>query len=104
MVWVNTVGPWYNPQESYPYYRLPFCVPDVVGTKSMRPSGLGEILAGNKLRDSGVDIKFKGERDPTAFFLFAAFAQHRYVNTKLGVLLARVSCTCAGDRLAMVVL
>lgn len=62
-MWVNTVGPWYNPQESYPYYRLPFCVPDVVGTKKRRPSGLGEILAGNELRNSGVDIKFKREAD-----------------------------------------
>lgn len=61
MVWVNTVGPWYNPQESYPYYRLPFCAPDVVGIKKKRPSGLGEILAGNELRNSGVDIRFKRE-------------------------------------------
>lgn len=65
VVWVNTVGPWYNPQESYPYYRLPFCAPDVVGIKKKRPSGLGEILAGNELRNSGVDIKFKGERERT---------------------------------------
>lgn len=61
MVWVNTVGPWYNPQESYPYYRLPFCAPDVKGIKKKRPSGLGEILAGNELRNSGVDIRFKRE-------------------------------------------
>ncbi|CAM9191005.1 unnamed protein product [Ectocarpus sp. 8 AP-2014] len=60
IVWVNTVGPWHNPQESYPYYRLPFCVPDLVeGTKQKRPSGLGELLAGNELRNSGMDVKFK---------------------------------------------
>lgn len=63
IVWVNTVGPMNNPQESYPYYdRLPFCTPDKVeGAKKKRPSGLGEILAGNELRNSGTDIKFKGE-------------------------------------------
>ncbi|CAN0217746.1 unnamed protein product [Ectocarpus sp. 6 AP-2014] len=61
IVWVNTVGPWNNPQESYPYYHLPFCVPDLVdGTKQKRPSGLGELLAGNELRNSGMDVKFKG--------------------------------------------
>lgn len=62
IVWVNTVGPMNNPQESYPYYRLPFCTPDgVENTKTKRPSGLGEILAGNELRNSGTDIKFRGE-------------------------------------------
>eukprot|EP00903_Cladosiphon_okamuranus_P013038 g12165.t1 len=65
VVWVNTVGPWYNPQESYPYYKLPFCVPNVVGFMKKRPSGLGEILAGNELRNSGVDIKFKHPQEKT---------------------------------------
>lgn len=60
VVWVNKVGPWYNPQESYPYYRLPYCVPPMAeGAKKKRPSGLGEILAGNELRNGGIDIKFK---------------------------------------------
>ncbi|CAM9735509.1 unnamed protein product, partial [Ectocarpus fasciculatus] len=67
IVWVNTVGPWYNPQESYPYYRLPFCVPELVeGTKQKRPSGLGELLAGNELRNSGMDVKFKAPLPKTA--------------------------------------
>lgn len=62
IVWVNTVGPMNNPQESYPYYdRLPFCTPDKVEGAKKRPSGLGEILAGNELRNSGMDIKFKGK-------------------------------------------
>lgn len=74
-MWVNTVGPWYNPQESYPYYRLPFCVPELVeGTKKKRPSGLGEILAGNELRNSGMDIKFKGERGRERALLACAAA------------------------------
>lgn len=62
-MWVNTVGPWYNPQESYAYYTLPFCAGDhVEGVKEKRPSGLGEILAGNQLRNSGTGIRFKGAR------------------------------------------
>ena len=24
-LWVNTVGPYHNPQETYPYYSLPYC-------------------------------------------------------------------------------
>jgi hypothetical protein len=26
-LWVNKVGPFPNPQETYPYYSLPFCHP-----------------------------------------------------------------------------
>jgi transmembrane 9 superfamily protein 3 len=26
-LWVNTIGPYHNPQETYPYYDLPYCKP-----------------------------------------------------------------------------
>ena len=32
-LWVNKVGPYHNPQETYVYYSLPFCRP-----KKLRPS------------------------------------------------------------------
>jgi len=58
-LWVNQVGPYFNPQETYPYYRLPFCRPEMgVKTKRKR-QGTGEILAGNDLRDSGYFLEFK---------------------------------------------
>lgn len=28
-LWTNKVGPYHNPQETYDYYSLPFCKPDV---------------------------------------------------------------------------
>ena len=28
-VWTNKVGPYHNPQETYDYYSLPFCKPNV---------------------------------------------------------------------------
>ena len=28
-VWTNKVGPYHNPQETYDYYKLPFCKPNV---------------------------------------------------------------------------
>lgn len=31
-VYVNKVGPYFNPQETYHYYSLPVCRPDRVGT------------------------------------------------------------------------
>eukprot|EP00736_Rhodelphis_marinus_P003187 Rmarinus@m.13781 len=65
-VFLNVVGPYHNPQETYFYYALPFCRPS---HREMRPrkhmSGLGEVLEGNKLRDSGIDIFFKENTDTT---------------------------------------
>ncbi|KAG0448864.1 hypothetical protein HPP92_027626 [Vanilla planifolia] len=56
-LWVNKVGPYNNPQETYNYYSLPFCHP---GENPMhRWGGLGEVLGGNELIDSQVDIRFQ---------------------------------------------
>lgn len=57
-LWVNTVGPYHNPQETYPYYQLPFCKPDLGIETKKRPSGIGEILEGNELRNSGFKLHF----------------------------------------------
>eukprot|EP00250_Pteridium_aquilinum_P031290 c4336_g1_i1 orf=498-2270(-) len=58
VLWVNKVGPYYNPQETYNYFSLPFCSAgnDIPVHKW---GGLGEVLEGNELIDSQVDIKFK---------------------------------------------
>ncbi|EPS65883.1 hypothetical protein M569_08888, partial [Genlisea aurea] len=56
-LWVNKVGPYNNPQETYNYYTLPFCHPS--GNAAHRWAGLGEVLGGNELIDSQIDIKFK---------------------------------------------
>jgi hypothetical protein len=43
-VWVNKVGPYFNPQETYPYYdnsRLPFCRPQALGVDSYRKKRQG---------------------------------------------------------------
>ncbi|KAF3661957.1 Transmembrane 9 superfamily member 3 [Capsicum annuum] len=55
-LWVNKVGPYNNPQETYNYYSLPYCHPGDGGHKW---GGLGEVLGGNELIDSRIDIKFK---------------------------------------------
>ncbi|XP_042066809.1 transmembrane 9 superfamily member 1 [Salvia splendens] len=56
-LWVNKVGPYNNPQETYNYYSLPFCSPSKNGAHKW--GGLGEVLGGNELIDSQIDIKFK---------------------------------------------
>lgn len=60
-LWVNKVGPYNNPQETYNYYYLPFCkrLPDKKAEHSW--GGLGEVLQGNELINSQLDLKFKGK-------------------------------------------
>ncbi|XP_038709330.1 transmembrane 9 superfamily member 1 [Tripterygium wilfordii] len=60
-LWVNKVGPYNNPQETYNYYILPFCHP--AGDPAHKWGGLGEVLGGNELIDSLVDIKFRKNVD-----------------------------------------
>ncbi|CAA7404508.1 unnamed protein product [Spirodela intermedia] len=60
-LWVNKVGPYDNPQETYNYYSLPFCRP---GDNPVHKwSGLGEVLGGNELIDSELKIFFKDDVD-----------------------------------------
>ncbi|ONK56234.1 uncharacterized protein A4U43_C10F5500 [Asparagus officinalis] len=60
-LWVNKVGPYHNPQEMYNYYNLPFCKPSEHPTHKW--GGLGEVLGGNELIDSQIDIKFQRDVD-----------------------------------------
>ncbi|KAK9834844.1 hypothetical protein WJX81_003258 [Elliptochloris bilobata] len=61
-LWVNKVGPYNNPQETYNYYYLPFCQPSGRGEKPAHKwGGLGEVLQGNELIDSQLDLKFRTE-------------------------------------------
>lgn len=73
ILWVNKVGPSRNPQETYLYYNLPWCVaPDkesVIKTETPR-EGLGEALMGYELRKSGIDIKFQRVFHPLLNFIF----------------------------------
>jgi len=65
-LWVNKVGPYNNPQETYNYYTLPFCKP---GDGKTRPEhkwgGLGEVLEGNELIDSQLAFKFRMDMQKT---------------------------------------
>lgn len=58
VLWMNTVGPYHNRQETYNYYSLPFCRG---GKKEISHyhETLGENILGIELEYSGVDINFK---------------------------------------------
>lgn len=56
-VWTNKVGPYHNPQETYDFYTLPFCKPNMKAIRHKYDS-LGVTLEGSDLLDSGLHLKF----------------------------------------------
>ena len=56
LLYVNKVGPYFNPHETYHYYQLPVCRPKKIEHKSLT---LGEVLDGDRMAMSEYDIKFK---------------------------------------------
>ena len=60
VLWMNTVGPYHNRQETYAYFSLPFCQ-GPKQTISHYHETLGEALQGTELEFSGLEIEFKGE-------------------------------------------
>lgn len=62
VLWMNTVGPYVNHQETYNYFSLPFCR----GPKkeiSHYHETIAEALQGVELEFSGLDMKFKADID-----------------------------------------
>ncbi|XP_003385405.1 PREDICTED: transmembrane 9 superfamily member 1-like [Amphimedon queenslandica] len=55
VLYVNKVGPYYNPQETYHYYSLAVCVPEKIEHRSLT---LGEVLDGDRMAVSLYDIQF----------------------------------------------
>lgn len=56
MLYVNKVGPYHNPQETYHYYQLPVCSPEKIRHKSLT---LGEVLDGDRMAESLYQIRFR---------------------------------------------
>lgn len=66
-LWVNTVGPYSNPQETYEYYSLPYCAPLIKFSPRTNQScfnerktlTIGEQISGYAFCDSGYAITFR---------------------------------------------
>ncbi|KAG8455382.1 hypothetical protein GDO86_001541 [Hymenochirus boettgeri] len=56
MLYVNKVGPYHNPQETYHFYQLPVCAPQQIRHKSLT---LGEVLDGDRMAESMYRISFQ---------------------------------------------
>ena len=59
VLWMNTVGPYHNRQETYKYFSLPFCKGPQQSI-SHHHETMGEALQGVELEFSGLEITFKG--------------------------------------------
>ncbi|EFA76586.1 TM9 protein B [Heterostelium album PN500] len=58
--YVNNIGPFSNPSETYEYFSLPFCRPEHLTHKK---SKLGEILQGDSAVLSDYDLPFRVQKD-----------------------------------------
>jgi transmembrane 9 superfamily member 3 len=59
VLWMNTVGPYHNRQETYSYFSLPFCMGPEKEISHYHET-LSEALQGVELVFSGLDIDFQG--------------------------------------------
>lgn len=66
IVWMNTIGPYHNRQETYEYYSLPFCKGEKKAISHYHET-LGEALQGVELEFSGLDIQFKKDTPLTRY-------------------------------------
>lgn len=66
VLWMNTVGPYYNQQETYSYTSLPFCLGSQKEVGHHHET-IGEALQGVELTFSGIDIKFKHDVVKTSY-------------------------------------
>lgn len=58
VLWMNTVGPYVNHQETYNYFSLPFCRGPKQNISHYHET-IAEAIQGVELEFSGVDMKFK---------------------------------------------
>uniref|UniRef100_A0A915IV59 Transmembrane 9 superfamily member n=1 Tax=Romanomermis culicivorax TaxID=13658 RepID=A0A915IV59_ROMCU len=63
ILYVNKVGPYSNPQETYHYYHLPVCRPLEVVHKKL---SLAELMNGDRMAESIYNISFRVDTPKTA--------------------------------------
>uniref|UniRef100_A0A915JCR7 Transmembrane 9 superfamily member n=1 Tax=Romanomermis culicivorax TaxID=13658 RepID=A0A915JCR7_ROMCU len=66
VLWMNTVGPYHNRQETYSYYSLPFCRGNKETIEHYHET-LSEALLGVELDFSGLHMEFKADIAKTPY-------------------------------------
>lgn len=67
ILWMNTVGPYHNRQETYDYYSLPFCKGGSEKVHIRPHENIGDALQGVEFVFSGLDINFAKDVEPTEY-------------------------------------
>ncbi|VDO82394.1 unnamed protein product [Soboliphyme baturini] len=75
VLWMNTVGPYHNRQETYPYFSLPFCAGPKKAISHYHET-LGEGLLGVELEYSGLRMQFKEDIEKTVFCSMVLYEEH----------------------------
>ena len=85
VLWMNTVGPYHNRQETYAYFSLPFCQ-GPKQTISHYHETLGEALQGVELEFSGLQIEYKckGAFSNLLYFVLLKKSSYFHKNTIVG--------------------
>lgn len=76
VLWMNTVGPYHNRQETYGFFSLPFCM----GPKreiSHYHETIGEALQGVQLEFSGLEMSFR-DNQPRKEYCTIELTESRY--------------------------
>lgn len=90
ILWMNTVGPYSNRQETYSYFSLPFCRGPKESISHYHET-LGEALLGVELEHSGIDIRYKGLLFCyTELFLIKETLQYQFQKMKYVVVLCQM--------------
>lgn len=66
VLWMNTIGPYSNRQETYSYFSLPFCRGPKQSISHYHET-LSEAILGVELDFSGLNIQFKADIDKTTY-------------------------------------
>ncbi|VDP73463.1 unnamed protein product [Schistosoma mattheei] len=77
VLWMNTIGPYHNRQETYGYFTLPFCRGPKISIEHTHET-LGEALQGTELQYSGIDIRFKIDVNSDAYIAFSKAVEQQY--------------------------
>ncbi|CAH1793365.1 unnamed protein product [Owenia fusiformis] len=77
VLWMNTVGPYHNRQETYEYFSLPFC-PGPKEAIGHYHETLGEALQGVELEFSGLDIDFKADVKSKTQYCEVMLSEEKY--------------------------
>mmetsp|Transcript_14620 Transcript_14620/g.22173 ORF Transcript_14620/g.22173 Transcript_14620/m.22173 type:complete len:586 (-) Transcript_14620:202-1959(-) len=75
IVWVNKIGPFHNPQETYTFDSLGLCRDESKELKH-KSGGLGGLLTGDHLEDSGIQMSFQTNIENQVFCSMALDSDH----------------------------